>query len=68
MPFLSKLMIALFVLAAVLWIGGPASFWTAAVPVAEGRSPLRCVRGWCGAYFAALRAVGVRLRDFNRAT
>jgi putative peptidoglycan lipid II flippase len=43
MPFLSKLMIALFVLAAVLSVDRrPASFWTAAVPVAEGRSPLRC--------------------------
>jgi putative peptidoglycan lipid II flippase len=67
LPFLAKLMIALFVLAAVLlWIGGPASFWTAASLWQKvGRLAGVCVSG-AVAYFAALWLLGFRLRDFNR--
>jgi putative peptidoglycan lipid II flippase len=67
LPFLAKLLIALFVLAAVLlWIGGPASFWTSASLWQKvGRLAGVCVAG-AAAYFAALWLLGFRLRDFNR--
>ena len=67
LPFLSKLVIALFVLAAVLlWLGGPASFWTAASLWQKvGRLCGVCAAG-AVAYFAALWLLGFRLRDFNR--
>ena len=67
LPFLGKLVIALFVLAAVLlWIAGPASFWTAASLWQKvGRLSGVCAAG-AAAYFAALWLLGFRLRDFNR--
>jgi len=65
--FLSKLAIALFVLAAtLLWIGGPASFWLGASLWAKvGRLGAVCGAG-AAAYFAALWLLGFRLADFNR--
>jgi putative peptidoglycan lipid II flippase len=63
----AKLVIALFVLAAVLlWIGGPASFWLAASPWQKvGRLAGVCAMG-AAAYFGALWLLGFRLADFNR--
>ena len=65
--FLAKLVIALFVLAAVLlWIGGPASFWLAASLWEKvGRLAGVCAAG-AAAYFGALWLLGFRLADFNR--
>jgi putative peptidoglycan lipid II flippase len=65
--FVAKLVVALFVLAAVLlWLGGPASYWLAAslwekVPRLAGV----CAAG-AAAYFGALWLLGFRLADFNR--
>ena len=65
--FVSKVMVALFVLAAVLlWLGGPASFWLSASLWAKvSRLAGVCVAG-AGAYFAALWLLGFRFADFNR--
>jgi len=65
--FVAKLVIALFVLAAVLlWLGGPASFWLAASPWEKvGRLAGVCAAG-AAAYFGALWLLGFRLADFNR--
>jgi putative peptidoglycan lipid II flippase len=67
LAFVSKLAIALLVLALVLLgLAGPASFWLAASLWAKvGRLALVCVAGGLG-YFAALWLLGFRLADFNR--
>jgi putative peptidoglycan lipid II flippase len=65
--FVSKLVVALFALAAVLlWLGGPAAFWlSASLWPKVGR-----LVGVCGAgavaYFGALWLLGFRPADFNR--
>ncbi|MEO8304190.1 MAG: murein biosynthesis integral membrane protein MurJ [Betaproteobacteria bacterium] len=65
--FVSKLIVALFVLAAVLfWLGGPASFWlSASLWPKIGRLAGVCSAG-AAAYFGALWLLGFRMRDFNR--
>ncbi len=65
--FVSKLVVALFVLAAVLlWLGGPASFWlSASLWPKVGRLAGVCASG-AAAYFGALWLLGFRLADFNR--
>lgn len=65
--FLSKLAVALFVLAALLvWVAGPASFWLeATLWTKAGRLAWVCVAG-ATVYFAALWLLGFRLADFNR--
>lgn len=65
--FVSKLVVALFVLGAVLlWLGGPASFWLAAPLWAKvGRLAGVCAAG-AAAYFGALWLLGFRVADFNR--
>ena len=65
--FVSKLLVALFVLAAVLlWLGGPASFWLSASLWAKAaRLAWVCAAG-AAAYFATLWLLGFRLADFNR--
>ena len=65
--FVSKLIVALFVLAAVLfWLGGPASFWmSASLWPKIGRLAVVCGAG-AAAYFGALWLLGFRMRDFNR--
>jgi putative peptidoglycan lipid II flippase len=67
LQFVAKLVVALFVLAAVLlWLGGPASFWLSASLWARvGRLALVCAAG-AGAYFGALWLLGFRFADFNR--
>ncbi|NDP43933.1 MAG: murein biosynthesis integral membrane protein MurJ [Aromatoleum sp.] len=67
LPFVSKLVVALFVLAALLYaIAGPASYWLAA---SLWEKVLR-LAGVCAAgttvYFAALWLLGFRVADFNR--
>jgi putative peptidoglycan lipid II flippase len=66
--FTGKIVLALFVLGALLYaIAGPASFWLAASLWAKvGRLAWVCAAG-AAAYFAALWLLGFRLRDFNRA-
>jgi putative peptidoglycan lipid II flippase len=65
--FVSKLLVALFVLAAVLlWLGGPAAFWLSAPLWPKvGRLAGVCAAG-AVAYFAALWLLGFRLADFGR--
>jgi putative peptidoglycan lipid II flippase len=65
--FVSKVIVALFVLAAVLlWLGGPASFWLSASLWAKvSRLAGVCAAG-AAAYFAALWLLGFRFADFNR--
>jgi putative peptidoglycan lipid II flippase len=65
--FVSKLVVALFVLAALLlWVAGPASLWLEAKLWAKvGRLAWVCAAG-AAAYFAALWLLGFRLADFNR--
>ncbi len=65
--FLGKLVIALFVLAAVLfWLGGPASFWlSASLWPKVGRLAGVCAAG-AVVYFASLWLLGFRIADFNR--
>ena len=65
--FVAKLVVALFVLAAVLlWLGGPASFWLSASLWAKvGRLAWVCAAG-AAAYFGALWLLGFRPADFNR--
>jgi putative peptidoglycan lipid II flippase len=65
--FVSKLVVALFVLGAVLfWLGGPASFWlSASLWPKVGRLAGVCAAG-AAAYFAALWLLGFRMSDFNR--
>jgi putative peptidoglycan lipid II flippase len=66
LPFLSKLCIALFVLARRFCGSAARVVLDRGVPVAEGRSPLRvCGAGWAVLFRGAL-AAGVQLRDFNR--
>ncbi len=64
---MSKLVVALFVLGAVLlWLGGPASFWlSASLWPKVGRLAGVCAAG-AAAYFGALWLLGFRLADFNR--
>jgi putative peptidoglycan lipid II flippase len=65
--FISKLLIALFVLGLVLlWLGGPASFWLNATLWSKvARLAEVCAAG-AAAYFGALWLLGFRLDDFNR--
>ena len=65
--FVSKLVIALFALAAVLlWLGGPSSFWLSATLWPKvGRLAAVCAAG-ASAYFCALWLLGFRVADFNR--
>jgi putative peptidoglycan lipid II flippase len=65
--FMSKLVIALGVLAAVLFaIAGPSSLWLAASLWTKiGRLAWVCTAG-AAAYFGALWLLGFRLADFNR--
>lgn len=65
--FVSKLVLALFVLAAVLlWLSGPAAFWLhASLWPKVGRLAGVCVAGGV-AYFGALWLLGFRVADFSR--
>jgi putative peptidoglycan lipid II flippase len=55
-----------FVLAVLLWLGGPASYWLSASLWAKvSRLAGVCLAG-AGAYFGALWLLGFRLADFNR--
>src|SRR5262249_37869730 len=65
--FISKLALALFVLAAVLlWIVGPSTLWLNATLWAKvGRLAWVCAVG-AAAYFGALWLLGFRLSDFDR--
>jgi putative peptidoglycan lipid II flippase len=65
--FLSRLVVALFVLGALLLaIAGPAQLWLqATLWVKVGRLAWVCAAG-AAAYFAALWLLGFRLADFNR--
>jgi putative peptidoglycan lipid II flippase len=65
--FVSKQVVALFVLAALLlWVAGPDSLWLEARLWAKVvRLAWVCTAG-AGAYFAALWLLGFRLADFNR--
>jgi putative peptidoglycan lipid II flippase len=65
--FVSKLVVALFALAAVLlWLGGPASFWLSATLWPKvGRLAGVCAAG-AAAYFGALWLLGFRFADFDR--
>lgn len=65
--FLAKLVVALLVLAAVLfWLSGPASYWLdASLWTKVARLAIVCAAG-AGAYFAALWLLGFRFADFNR--
>ncbi len=65
--FVSKVVVALFVLAAVLlWLAGPASYWLSASLWAKAtRLAGVCVVG-AGAYFGALWLLGFRFADFDR--
>jgi putative peptidoglycan lipid II flippase len=65
--FVSKLVVALFALAAVLlWLGGPASFWLSATLWPKvGRLAGVCAAG-AAAYFGALWLLGFRLADFDQ--
>jgi putative peptidoglycan lipid II flippase len=67
LAFVSKLAIALFALAAVLfWLGGPASFWlSASLWPKVGRLAGVCATG-AAAYFGALLLLGFRIADFSR--
>jgi putative peptidoglycan lipid II flippase len=67
LAFVSKLVVALGVLAGVLLAtAGPSSLWLAASLWAKiGRLAWVCAAG-AGAYFAALWLLGFRLADFNR--
>lgn len=67
LAFVSKVVLALFVLAAVLlWLAGPASFWLGASLWAKaGRLAAVCAAG-ATAYFAALWLLGFRFADFDR--
>ena len=65
--FLCKLIIALGVLAALLfWLSGPSSFWLNAGLWAKVARLAGLVFAGAGAYLAALFLLGFRLRDFNR--
>ena len=65
--FVSKLMVALFALAAVLlWLGGPATFWlSATLWFKVGRLAGVCAAGAI-TYFGALWLLGFRMADFDR--
>ena len=65
--FVSKLVVAMFALAAVLlWLGGAPSFWTSATLWPKvGRLAGVCAAG-AGAYFGALWLLGFRVADFSR--
>jgi putative peptidoglycan lipid II flippase len=67
LAFLSRLVIALGVLAAVLvWVAGPAATWIdASLWARVGRLALVVAVG-AAAYFATLWLLGFRLADFNR--
>jgi len=67
LPFVSKLAVALFVLAAVLlWVAGPATLWmSASLWVKIGRLAWVCAAG-AAAYFGALWLLGFRYADFDR--
>jgi putative peptidoglycan lipid II flippase len=67
LPFVSKQVVALLVLAALLlWVAGPASLWLEARLWEKVlRLAWVCAAG-AGAYFAALWLLGFRLADFNR--
>jgi putative peptidoglycan lipid II flippase len=67
LAFLSKLVIALGVLAALLfWLAGPAQLWLEATLWQRiGRLALVCAAG-AGGYFATLGLLGFRFRDFDR--
>ena len=65
--FISKVVIALGVLALVLWFASGDAFWWTHAHVAEKIGRLALVAGAGAlAYFAALWLLGFRLRDFNR--
>jgi putative peptidoglycan lipid II flippase len=67
LAFLSRLVVALGVLAALLYfIGGAPAFWLSAT-LAERviRLAVVCAAG-AAVYFAALWLLGFRLRDFSR--
>ncbi len=65
--FVSKLAVALFVLAALLWwIAGPSALWLeATLWTRVARLAWICAAG-AGVYFGALWLLGFRLADFNR--
>ena len=67
LAFLSRLVVAVGVLAALLhFIGGAPEFWlSAALPERVVRLAAVCAAG-TAAYFAALWLLGFRLRDFSR--
>ena len=64
--FVSKLVVALFALAAVLlWLGGPASFWLSATLWPKvGRLAGVCAAG-AAAYFGGIVAAGIPVRRFQ---
>ncbi len=65
--FLSRLLIALGALAAVLfWLAGPASFWLAADLWTKVGRLAWIIAAGAGVYFGALYLLGFRPADFNR--
>lgn len=65
--FTSKLVLALMVLALVLWFGsGEERWWLQATPWSRVQRLALLVPGGIFSYFATLYALGFRLRDFQR--
>ena len=63
--FLFKLVVAVYAMAAVLWIGADdATVWLAASAAARIRHLAWIIALGAATYFAALRLMGFRLRDF----
>lgn len=66
-PFIGKLLLALAVLGAVLYLGmGREADWLLAAPLPRLLHLSALVAGGVLAYFATLYAVGFRMRDFKR--
>jgi len=67
LAFVSRLVIALGVLAAVLvWVAGPASTWLEASLWTRIAKLALVVAAGASAYFGTLWLLGFRLADFNR--
>jgi putative peptidoglycan lipid II flippase len=65
--FMLKLGLAVYVMGAVLWLTtGTASDWLAATALHRAVHLTSVVAVGAAAYFAALLALGFRLKDFNR--
>ena len=65
--FTLKLLVALAAMGAVLWFGsGPESAWIGAPAGMRVLRLIAVVAGGAAAYFAALRLLGFRLRDFTK--